>query len=152
MPMKTMERKEERLRTSTAIRLPRHPLPNLYFDMGKLCFVVVREAVRGSGWSEVWLLLAAAMESHGRLPPSEPPPLPLMVGAKLPLCNHLLCRWHIHAATSQSVASLPKCYQTTQNRHKQTQTDHAEQCQTLQCNTFTLRLSDTTRSVALRQS
>ena len=35
MPMKRRERREERLRTSTAIRLPRHPLPHLYLDMGE---------------------------------------------------------------------------------------------------------------------
>ena len=39
MVMKEMERREERVRTSTAIRLPRHPLLCLYFDIGKLCLL-----------------------------------------------------------------------------------------------------------------
>ena len=88
MVMKMRERREEkRLRTSTAIRLPRHPLPHLYFHMGIELFVV-----RG-GWRESWLLLAAAMESHGRQQPSEPP-MPLIGQAaslQPPLASYFLC-------------------------------------------------------------
>ena len=106
MPMKTMERKEEKLRTSIAIRLPRHPLPHLYFDMGKRCllwFFVVREAARGGGrglattgscHGKPWAAatLRASIASHGR--------------AELPLCNRLLYRAASYAGVTSMLLAL----------------------------------------------
>ena len=62
MPMKMRERREEeRLRTSTAIRLPRHPLPHLYFHMGEsclLCFSLYKRRLAGE--------LATTGSCHGK--------------------------------------------------------------------------------------
>ena len=77
MPMKMRERREEeRLRTITAIRPPRHPLQRLYFDIGKSCLCLLerqREVVgglattgsscHGKPWAAATLRASAA--SHG---------------------------------------------------------------------------------------
>ena len=86
MVMKEMERREERVRTSTAIRLPRHPLLCLYFDIGKLCLLCFYKEVRRVAVGR----LPTTGSCHGKpwvpLQPSEPP-RPLMAP---PLCNRLL--------------------------------------------------------------
>ena len=105
MVMKEMERREERVRTSTAIRLPRHPLLCLYFDIGKLCLLCERSETSGCWtlayyWQLPWKAMGAAATlrastaSHGAA--SVQPPLVMQsLGVTIVTYMALLISRHI---------------------------------------------------------
>ena len=135
METKMRERmeEEEKLRTSTAIRLPRHPLPYLYFNMGYKNFA--GEAVARGGrrvcyyWQQQLLpwkamgaastiLRASTTASHERAAAASMSPLPLLLLLS-PLIHPVL--HHLQCITTYGVtppAHLP-CITTLSHWHYQ---------------------------------